>query len=344
MKITFVAITLCKGGAQRMLVELANGMANNGHDVAFIMPPQGVIEYPVHVKVIRSNGVNITAQEIPISDVIISNYYSLINICNQANQLGKGVHIRISLCYEPVFLPDHEASFKSYHQSNNLIVLSNWQKELIKLNHGIEGEIVPVGISKTFQNTGGKSNVKRLQVSGILRIPEGGYSWHREQEYLIQTFTALKHKYPRCTFNVITPPNELQSSPILRKTHSNRLFNSLTPHDDISLNQYLNNTDIFVSSSTYDTASLPGLEAMKCGAALVTVYSGGNMEYCRNGQNCLLSYRHENKLIEHVSALIDQPQLRERIAREGEKEAVKWTWQRSVLKFEQAIQKFMNRR
>jgi glycosyltransferase involved in cell wall biosynthesis len=344
LRITFVAITLCKGGAQRMLVELANGLARRGHQVTVLMPPQGVIEYPLSVYVTRTKDQNILASDIPKSDIIVSNYYTLTDVCEQASQAGKGVHVRISLCYEPVFLPDHETSFKTYHSSRNLVVLSEWQRQLIKLNHGIEGEIVPVGVSKAFNNLGNRNINKRLEISGILRIPEGGFSWHREQEYLIQSFTALKRKYPSVTFNLITPPSELKSSPTLRQIHSNRLFNSINPANDQKLNEILNKTDIFVSSSTYDTASLPGLEAMKCGAALVTVYSGGNMDYCRHGQNCLLSYRHENKLVDHVSTLIENHQLRSKLAQEGQKEAAKWTWERSVYLFEKAINTFMYKR
>ncbi len=327
-----------------MLVELANGLSQKGYDVAVVMPPQGVIEYPLHVSVIRTKGPNITANDIPVSNIIVSNFYTLTPICEQASRAGRGTHVRISLCYEPGFLPDHEASFKSYHSSKNLVVLSNWQQQLIKLNHGIEGSIVPVGVSRNFRNLGKRRSKKRLEVSGIVRMQEGGYSWHREQEYLIETFTALKKKYPRVTFNLISPPNEVIVSQALHSYHSNRLFQSLKPRDDVQLNKFLNKTDIFVSSSTYDTASLPGLEAMKCGAALATVYSGGNTDYCRHGENCLLSYRHENKLFEHISTLIENAQLRQKLASEGEKEASKWTWDRSVNLFELAIKRFMNRR
>lgn len=342
MKITFAAITLCKGGAQRMLVELANGLANKGHQVSFVMPPGGGIEYPNQVNVIRTKGSSIQAADIPASDIIVSNFYTLTSECHKASQAGKGIHVRISLCYEPVFLEDHEASFKSYHISKNLIVLSSWQQQLIKLNHGIEGRIVPVGVSEAFSNMNLRKDNKNLEVSGMLRIPEGGYSWHREQEYLIGVFTKLKHKYPDITINLITPPSELRSSPRLRNTHGNQLFQSLTPQNDQQLNLYLNRSDIFVSSSTYDTASLPGIEAMKCGAALATVYSGGNLDYCRNGYNCLLSYRHENKLLRDVSTLIEQPVLRRMIAKEGEREASRWTWNRSVNLFEEALTSFKN--
>ncbi|MCA0987859.1 glycosyltransferase [Guptibacillus algicola] len=324
-----------------MLVELANGLANKGHQVTFVMPPGGVIEYPNKVQVIRTPQAQIKAEDFPVSDIIVSNFYTLTNVCHQASLAGKGAHVRISLCYEPVFLDDHEASFKSYHISKNLIVLSNWQKQLIKLNHGIEGNIVPVGVSEVFKNMNIRKDNKQVEVSCMLRIPEGGYSWHREQEYLISVLTKLKQTYPTINVNLITPPSELRSSKWLRQVHGNPLFQSLTPQTDQQLNLFLNRSDIFVSSSTYDTASLPGLEAMKCGAALATVYSGGNMDYCRSGENCLLSYRHENKLYQDVTTLIQQPKFRNNLMLQGEKEAAKWTWARSVNHFEKALTSFI---
>ncbi|WP_257349093.1 glycosyltransferase family 4 protein [Pseudalkalibacillus decolorationis] len=342
MKIAIIAVTLCKGGAQRMLVELANGLKQRGHDITIVMSSHGIVEFPLNVKIIRTKTQDITVNDIPDSDVIVSTYYSLIQVCEQASLAGKGIHVRISLCYEPVFLPNQEVSFKSYHISKNLIVLSAWQKQVIKLNHGIDGETVPVGISGAFHNMGLR-NGKALRVSGILRIPEGGYSWHRDQEYLTQTLNAIKHKYPDVVISLITHPNELKHSPTLRSVHSNQNFESLHPADDTMLNHYLNITDIFISTSTFDTGSLPGLEAMKCGAAVTTIYSGGNADYCRHNHNCLLSYRYENKLFEHISFLIDNPEHRYRIAKEGEKEAAKWTWEKSVDAFESAIKKFIAR-
>jgi glycosyltransferase involved in cell wall biosynthesis len=337
MKITIVALTLCKGGAQRMLVELANGLYKIGHDVTVLMPPQGIIEYPLNVYVRRTYSNSITSRDFPRGDIIISNFYTLFYICEEASKQGKGKHIRLSLCYEPVFLNDHEASFKTYHYSKNLIVLSSWQREMIQLLHGVKGEIVPVGISKEFRNQNLRNKNKALEISCMLRKPEGGMSWHREQEYLITAFSILKNKYPHVIFNLITPPNELLYSPTLQKIHQNPQFVSYKPNTDIELNNILNRTDIFVSSSTYDSASLPGLEAMKCGATLVTVYSGGNMDYCRHNENCLLSYRHENKLVEHVTSLIENPGKRKNLSLSGEKEASRWTWENSVHLFNKAI-------
>ncbi len=341
MKVTFIVITLCKGGAQRMLAELANGLALKGHCVRFLMPPEGVIEYPLHIaEVVRSKQSIITEQDIPHSDIIVSNFYTTVGPAQNASMLGKGKHVRLSLCYEPTFLPDSHVSFPTYHLSKNLVVLSKWQQQIIELNHGITGEIVPVGVSNEFYNMGIRQMNKKLQISAIIRRPEGGYSWHREQEYLIEMLDRVKAQHPSVQINLICPPNEYISSPQLKQLSRMNKYRFLTPKDDAQLNYYLNLTDIFASSSTFDTASLPGLEAMKCGAALVTTYAGGNTDYCVHEKNCLISYRHENRLSEDIIQLIQDVELRKKLANEGENEAKKWTWEKSVNLFEQAMLHF----
>ncbi|MFD2877364.1 hypothetical protein ACFTAO_17230 [Paenibacillus rhizoplanae] len=69
---------------------------------------------------------------------------------------------------------------------------------------------------------------------------------------------------------------------------------------------------------------------MRCGAALVSVYAGGNLEYARHEENSLLSYRYENRLAADVMRLIQDPVLRNRIAARGETDSRSWTWENSV--------------
>ena len=81
---------------------------------------------------------------------------------------------------------------------------------------------------------------------------------------------------------------------------------------------------------------------MKCGAALVTTYNGGNLEYCRHEENALMSYRYQNRLGRY-SSLDPEPSLTNPLAQAGEKEAIKWTWERSVTTFEQALQQMISK-
>ncbi|MDO7488388.1 glycosyltransferase family 4 protein [Peribacillus sp. NPDC096622] len=339
MKFTFPILTLCRGGAQRMLAEIINGLVQRGHDVTILMPPQGKVDYEVNCKLVRTK-TDYTVEEIdyPKSDVIISNFYLSVPSAHAASQKGKGIHVRLSLCYEPTFLPNNDVSFPGYYLTKHLIVLSQNQQQLIYLNHGIKGHIVPVGISSTFKNLHIRVPNDPLQISAIVRKPEGGFSWHREQEYLISQLELVKTEHPNVIINLISPPDEFYDSPILISLKNTNRFRFFTPGNDEELNYHLNHTDIFVNSSIYDSASIPGLEAMKCGAALVTTFNGGNIDYCRHEDNALISYRYENRLGQDILRLIQDEPLRTRLAKSGEKEAEKWTWERSVNIFEKVIE------
>ena len=340
MKITFPILTLCKGGAQRMLAEIVNGLVSRGHDVTILMPPYGDIDYDIFGKVIRTPTNEILESDYPKSDIIVSNFYTIVPSAQSASENGKGTHVRLSLCYEPTFLPENNVTFRTYHMPN-LLVLSKWQQQIIFLNHGIKGHIVPVGVSPTFKNLHIRNPNDPLQISAIIRIPEGGYSWHREQEYLLEQLNLVKLHHPQAIINLFCPPKEFAASSMLQEIKNSSTFRFFTPGNDKELCYHYNHSDIFVNSSTYDTACLPGLESMRCGAALVTTYAGGNLDYCRHEENCLLSYRYENRLFQDIMRLIYDPALRSRLASAGEQEAAKWTWEKSVSAFEQAISQIL---
>ncbi|GGF70852.1 glycosyl transferase [Paenibacillus albidus] len=341
MRFTFPILTLCHGGAQRMLVELTNGLTARGHHVTILMPLDGVVCYAVHSHIHRTDHTVLRESDFPGADVIVSNFYTTVAVAEAASQNGKGRHVRLSLCYEPLFLPENEVSFPSYNTTRNLIVLSKWQQELIRLNHGITGHIVPVGISPAFHNMHIRHTLQEpLNVSAILRKTEHGFSWHREQDYLLRQLDLVHAACPEVTINLISPPDEFYSSGWLQSLKASGYYRFFTPNDDQELCYHYNGADIFVSSSIFDTGSLPGLEAMRCGAALVSVYSGGNLEYARHEENCLLSYRHENRLAEDIIRLAKDVGLRQRLARQGELDTFSWTWENSVLTFEQAVTSF----
>ena len=341
MKFTFPILTLSTGGAQRMLVEIANGLVDKGHDVTILMPLEGRINYPIKPNLIRTKNTILTENDYPKSDIIISNYYLTVPSAFEASKEGKGMLVRMSLCYEPTFLKNNHLSFPTYYLTTNLIVLSSNQQHKILLDHGIEGHIVPVGISTEFENMHIRDKHSSLQISAIVRKPEGGFSWHREQDYLISQLKIVKAKYSNIIINLICPLNEFLDSPTLKRLKETNQFRFFFPAGDKELCYHYNHTDIFVNSSIFDSASIPSLEAMKCGAAVVTTYNGGNLDYCRHEENALVSYRFENRLAQDILRLVHDRSLRNRLALEGEKEAKKWTWERSITSFENAINEIL---
>ncbi|MBU8772839.1 glycosyltransferase family 4 protein [Cytobacillus oceanisediminis] len=334
IKFTFPILTLNKGGAQRMLVDITNDLVDSGHEVTILMLKNSNNEYHVRSKVIYGKNTGIlTADDYPNSDVIVSNFYTTVDSAHQASQNGKGLHIRFSLCYEPIFLPDQHLSFKSYFKAPYLVILSKYQQELIKLLHGLTGQIVPIYVNPNFQNLNIRHQNKTLQISAIVRMPEGGWAWHRDQDYLLQQLTIVKNQFPHIQLNLICPPNEFAKSQTLQNINKNS-FRFYTPANDQELCHIYSQSDIFVTSSIYEAAPLPGLEAMKCGAALAAIYAGGNLEYGRHEKNCLMSNRHESRLASDIIRLIENPELRSKLAKQGQQDAEQWTLKRSCSAFE----------
>lgn len=325
-----------------MLVELTNRLTDRGHEVVILMPSGGDISYKIHSKLLRTDHTVLRESDFPASEIIVSNFYTTVPVSEAASKKGKGMHIRLSLCYEPLFLPENNVSFPSYHITDKLLVLSQWQQELIALSHGITGSIVPVGISASFRNQHIRHMLHEpLNITAILRKEENGFSSHRQQDYLVEQLDIVKHNAPDVNINFICPPDEFYSSESLQRMSAGGKYRFFTPKDDEELCFHYNGADIFVSASAYDTGSLPGLESMRCGAALVSVYSGGNLMYARHGVNCLLSYRYENRLAQDVFRLVQDPSLRARLAAQGEADSMVWTWDNSVKQMEQAIIRFV---
>lgn len=321
-----------------MLVELTNGLVARGHKVTILMPTYGEVAYDVRATLLRIPDVKLHAHYFPFGDVIISNFFTTVLSAQQASEQGKGIHIRLALCYEPAFLAENHLSFPSYHMTKHLLVLSRWQQELIYLNHGVKGSVVPVGIHPFFQNLHIREQLNwPLNITAILRNQENGYSWHREQYYLVEQLNQVLANYPHVEVNFISPPQEFYNSPSLQQLKSTNKYRFYTPGNDEELRYHYNQSDIFVSSSSYDAGSLPGLEAMRCGAALVTIYAGGNLDYCFHEKNCLMSYRYENRLAQDIARLIIDSELRRRLASQGESDTYQWTWDNSVSAFEKAV-------
>jgi glycosyltransferase involved in cell wall biosynthesis len=339
MRIIFPILNLSYGGAQRMLAEITNGLCERGHEVIIVTPADIEVKYPIQSVHIRGKNPNtINVEDIPSGDFIVSNYYSMVEACCQASIRNKSIHVRFSLCYEPNFLPNNHLSFPTYHMTPHIIVLSEWQKKIVEINHGITGHIVPIGVSNFMHNMHFRETTPPpIKISAIMRNMDGDISWHRDQPYLIDQLSNVKLNYPSAEINLICPPNEYSISYSLQRLQESGFFQICLPHNDDELRYLYNKSDIYVSSSIYDSGSMPGLEAMRCGAALVTVYSGGNVEYARNEVNCLLSHRYEYRLAHDIMRLIRDPDLRTALARTGEANSYNWTWQRSVLAFEQVL-------
>lgn len=102
------------------------------------------------------------------------------------------------------------------------------------------------------------------------------------------------------------------------------------PDQDVLVQELYNTASIFLWTSEVEGFGLPALEAMACGAALVTTDNGGSRDYAIHDETALVApYPDRDALVGHVLRLLDDDAERVRIAAAGNELARTFTWERS---------------
>ena len=94
--------------------------------------------------------------------------------------------------------------------------------------------------------------------------------------------------------------------------------------------------DIYLCPSWDEGLGMPSMEAMACGAALVTYDNGGCRDYARDGETALVARRRDvDDLAAKLAALVGEPELRRRLAAAGhELVTTAFDWERAVTRLE----------
>jgi len=102
-----------------------------------------------------------------------------------------------------------------------------------------------------------------------------------------------------------------------------------------------NSSSIFLSSSVAEGFALPPAEAMGCGCAVVATDSGGIREYAEHEKTALLSPpRNPEALAKNLLRVLEDDELRIRIAKAGNVRIQGFTWERSTDLLEQFLLRY----
>lgn len=106
----------------------------------------------------------------------------------------------------------------------------------------------------------------------------------------------------------------------------------------VKLRRFYNQASVFLLPSHYEGWGLPGIEAMACGAALVTADNGGSRDYAVDGETALVvPPREPEKLAAAVAQLFEDDDLRRRIAGNGNDFVRRFSWDTAVSKLERVF-------
>ena len=216
----------------------------------------------------------------------------------------------------------------TYHYPLNKIVVSNWLYKIVVDEENESCDIVTNGINHTyFQQTISCEERDRYCIS-MLYSPDELKDFNSGYEAL----KIVKKRHPKLRVEVFgTRP---------RPAFLPEWYNYVQKPNQIIHNKILNESSIFVATSKKEGWGLTICEAMACGAAIACTDNSGYMEIVKDKENAIVSPVGDYyKLAENIIILIEDDEMRIKVARAGNQHVKQFTWDRSYQSFKGVLLK-----
>ena len=332
------------GGGLKVMFEYANRLASRGHSVSLYYPARAVYFKQAFIKSLlkyllykyRSSDVlnwfalnervkvkcifNISNETIEDGDIIFSTWWSLMfEISKLSGSKGKVFNLIQDIETWGGFEDKVKQSY-AIAKSTNLVIAGHLYKYVSEQAGKMPLQIQIAVDEKIFL----LKNPISLR-DGFTVIMMYSIEPRKGSKYGLQALNELKLKYPSLKvilFSVAEPPAGLPDWIEYYKNY---------PH----LPELYNRAAIFLSPSIQEGCALPPMEAMNCGCAVVCTDIEGHSAYAFDGETALTCKpQNVNGLAERIEHLLENRNLRIKIALQGNEFIKNYSWDASTIKLE----------
>lgn len=348
MKITFILPGVYLAGGSKVVFEYANRLQAKGHEVCIvhpIIPPryakkwcdlQNLVRktfgtfsnikignkidwYNLEVKLISIP----TLDEIfiPNADIVVATSWGTAYRASKYNK-NKGVKFYFIQGYE-TWDGEKEMVDASYKLGLHNIVISTWLENILR--NKLEAEIEALIINGVDHTQFYPENIKRNQKD--IRILMN-YRTEKIKGFDdgLKAFNIVRNKYNNAKL-VLFSVSGGNGIPEYAENHVKVI--------GAELRHLYNSCDIFVFPSHCEGFGLPPMEAMACGCAVVATNAGGIPDITIPGKTALVSQPQDpDTLAQNIIKLIENEDLRKRIAEGGYNYVKQFTWDKVTDKLE----------
>ena len=267
-------------------------------------------------------------QTVRNADITIATAWNTVRDLNGLNS-KKGNKLHIIQGYEVCLAPKSDVH-EAWMYDMKKIVVSSWLLEIGKQLGCTDIEYIPNSINyskyKIINQISERNNViSMMYCTSKLKGSKDG----------IAALKILKGKYPEIRaiiFGVDERPSELPKWM--------EYFNN--PKEEVLVSKIYNEASIFLSTSYSEGWGLPPMEAMACGCAVVTTASGGVEDFAIHNETALLCKAGNiSEMVEDIGLLLNDKEIRYRLALNGSNYIKKFTWKKSFHEFEKILKSML---
>ena len=214
----------------------------------------------------------------------------------------------------------------TYHMPFTKIVISRWLKKLLSDEYHENSIFIPNGFDfNKFNLSIGYTDKNKYCISMLYHEMD-----RKRCCDAIEALKIVKKRYPQLTVNIFGVPSRHESLP--------EWFNYYQMPDDTTHNRINNEAAIYLGSSATEGWGLTVGEAMLCGQAVCCTDNDGYREMAIHEQTALLSpIKNPIALASNIIRLIENDDLRIRIAQEGHAYIQQFNWNDSYQTFKSLL-------
>ena len=257
---------------------------------------------------------------IPPCDVIVATYWREVYECI-AREIAPVVYFEQGdyhlFAWEDVCQREKDYIYKQYQLVPFIYTVSKGASEQISKIFGRDSTIINNAIDNTIFHHG---SVKKAKQDFTLMMIGSENNEFKGISDIMQAISLLEELRYRMKIVWVTPdkPIHPMGSVFVNPKQS-------------QIGDLLRESDIFVCASHYESFSLPVLEAMASGCAVLTTKNKGVAEYAEDGKNCIMFHmKNPEDMTKKIIHVIENETLRKKIICEGLKTASQYTWDKII--------------
>ncbi|MBI2543771.1 MAG: glycosyltransferase family 4 protein [Candidatus Rokubacteria bacterium] len=321
-------------GGVRAILTYADRLARRGHAVTVVVPAKGSLSawwrnlkgaepdwVPGFQPRVRWVG-DLSASSLPDGDVIVATAWQTARPVNAA-PARCGRKFYLIQHYESLYHGKPEEVDRTYTYPLRKMVISTWLKEIMREKFQSDAELLVTPVDPALF-----SRLDPGPDDGLARVLmlRHDYAWKGVADGL-EAVRRVKARHPEVRLVGFGVKRARQ-----REAYDEYYEN--LPQERLAW--LYSRCPIYLCPSWDEGLGMPSMEAMACGAALVTYDNGGCRDYALDGRTALVARRRDvADLAGKLELLVADAALRAKLAREGMALIKReFDWERAVAKME----------
>jgi GT2 family glycosyltransferase/glycosyltransferase involved in cell wall biosynthesis len=324
LRIVYVTEDTGVGGGHRVVFEHLNGLAACGHECELWTLDEGPDWFDLEVPIRSFDDYDELTEALePVDAIKVATWWNTAAPVWRASVVH-GIAVYFVQDIETSYYPDHPhvhgAVLSSYREEFRYLTTSRWVADRLR-EFNLDPAVVPPGVDlETFHEVG-----TERQDNVVLTL--GRSNPLKNLDLTLEAWQSMPNGRPELWLFGIEP--ELGERP------GARYFERPS---DAEVNELMNRATALVQTSRHEGFCLPLLEAMAAGAPVVCTDAHGNRDFCRDGENCLMTPDDPAAIRAALERLLADGELRARLAAEGRRTAAEYAWPQLIDRVERFFQ------